>query len=237
MKEPVLDRPEPEHSDGIFIVVAAYNEAAAIGQTIESLKFVTSNVVVVDDCSGDPTACIALSAGAQVLRHPINLGQGAALQTGIDYALSRGAAYVVTFDADGQHIAADVPLMFHALRLSGAEIALGSRFLGDAPGMPLARRLMLKAAVTFTHWSGGGKFSDVHNGFRIMTRKFLEHFRFRQNRMAHASEVLEYITKNKILFIEHPVTIAYNEHTLRKGQKNINSIRIILELLLGRISR
>ena len=217
--------------------MAAYNEAAVIAQTIEDLKLFIKNIVVVDDCSSDATYDIASKAGARVLRHPINLGQGAALQTGIDYALSQGAIYVVTFDADGQHVAADIPPMLKALKQSGVEIALGSRFLGKAPGLPTRRRLLLKVAIMFTRWTGGGRFTDVHNGFRIMTKQFLNHFRFSQNRMAHASEILKFITRSRILFIEYPITVAYTEHSLKKGQKNIHSVKIILELILGRISK
>lgn len=223
--------------DDAFVVVAAYNESAVIAQTIALLAPIAANIVVVDDCSTDDTYCIALDAGAHVLRHPINLGQGAALQTGIDYALLRGAAYIVTFDADGQHVASDIPPMLQALKQSKADIALGSRFLGTTEGLPAKRRLLLKAAIAFTRWTGGGRFTDVHNGFRVMTRRFAESFKFKQNRMAHASEILKHITKTKTPFIEFPVTIAYTEHSLATGQRNSNSIRIILELVLGRISK
>lgn len=221
----------------IFIVVAAYNEASVIGETIGQLTPLTSNIIVVDDCSHDATSQIALATGVHVLRHPINLGQGAALQTGIEYALALGAEYIVTFDADGQHMVGDMLPMLEALKLSKTDIALGSRFLGSTRGLPTSRRLMLKAAIAFTRLTGGGRFSDVHNGYRIMTRHFANHFKFQQNRMAHASEILTYITKNNIQFIEFPVTVTYSPHSLKSGQRNSNSLRIVMELILGRVSK
>lgn len=224
-------------TDSIYVVIAAYNEESVIGATVAGVKEVTPHVIVVDDASRDATGDNAAAAGALVARHPINLGQGAALQTGIEYALSLGAQYIVTFDADGQHDAAEIMGMVQALQASGADIALGSRFLGGSLGQPANRRLLLGAAVLFTRITSGGRFTDVHNGFRVMTRRFAERFQFHQNRMAHASEILHYIAEHRVNFIEHPVTIRYTDYSLSKGQRNINSIRIIMELLLGKISK
>src|SRR5947207_2563577 len=139
----------------IFVVVAAFNEAWGIGRVIEDLRQTYSNVVVVDDGSSDFTADCALAAGAVVLCHPVNLGQGAALQTGITYALARGGAFVATFDADGQHSSADIAAMRRALTEHKAEVALGSRFLGNAVGMSRSRRIMLRLAVLFTRLTTG----------------------------------------------------------------------------------
>src|SRR5690606_171173 len=115
----------------------------------------------------DATAALAAEAGAMVVRHPVNLGQGAALQTGIEYALSLGAEYIVNFDADGQHDSSEIMGMVAALKESGTEIALGSRFLGGVENLPRSRRSMLKAAILFTRLTSGGSFTDVHNGFRV----------------------------------------------------------------------
>lgn len=224
-------------SEAVFVVIAAYNEEPVIARTIAGIMPSTTNIVVVDDCSSDRTADIAAAAGAQVLRHPINLGQGAALQTGIEYANIRGADYVVTFDADGQHCAADILPMVHALKDQQADIALGSRFLGGTRNLPYTRRMMLQLAIRFTQWTGGGRFTDVHNGFRAMSRRFFEQFRFEQNRMAHASEILKYITAHRIPYIEFPTTVSYTEYSLAKGQSDANALRIVLELILKRVSR
>lgn len=221
----------------IWVVIAAYNEEQIIAETVKDVLVHINNVVVVDDCSNDLTAQKANDAGAHILRHPINLGQGAALQTGIDYALQNGAEYMVTFDADGQHSALEIVPMLHALQHSHAEIVLGSRFLGKTLNLPWQRRLVLKVAIMFTRLTGGIKLSDVHNGFRIMTRRFCNNFEFRQNRMAHASEILNHIACHKIKYIEFPVTIAYTAYSIQKGQRSSNALRVLMELFMGHVSK
>ena len=221
----------------MWVVIAAYNEEQVIATTIESVIEVVQNVVVVDDCSIDETSQKALEAGAHVLRHPINLGQGAALQTGMQYALSKGCEYVVTFDADGQHNAQEILQMLEALQQSDAEIALGSRFLGSTLNLSWQRRWVLRAAIIFTRLTGGIKLTDVHNGFRIMTRRFCERFQFKQNRMAHASEILNYIATHKIKYFEFPVTITYTDYSIQKGQRSSNAMRVVMELFMGHISK
>lgn len=222
---------------GVWVVIAAYNEASVIEQTVSDVLRYVVNVIVVDDCSVDNTPQLAMVAGAHVLRHPFNLGQGAALQTGIQFALMRDCEYVVTFDADGQHCANEIIPMLIALQQSEAVIALGSRFLGKSVNMPKQRRWLLKVAVFFTYVTGGIKLTDVHNGFRILTRRFLADFEFQQNRMAHASEILNHISHNKLNYLEYPVTITYSQHSVRKGQKHTNALRIILELFTGLVSK
>ncbi len=219
----------PQDKTKVWVVIAAYNEAKVISETVANLLSFVDNVVVVDDCSGDETSQNALNAGAHVLRHPINLGQGAALQTGIQYALSKCCEYVVTFDADGQHSAKEILPMLTALQQSNSDIALGSRFLGGALNLPWQRRWVLKAAIIFTRITGGIKLTDVHNGFRIMTRRFCEGFQFQQNRMAHASEILNYIARCNINYIEFPVTIVYTEYSIQKGQRSSNALRVVME--------
>lgn len=226
------------NTDGLWVVIAAYNEAQVIEQTILEVKEFVKNIIVVNDCSPDDTAMIAANAGAYVLTHPINLGQGAALQTGIDYALLQGAQYIVTFDADGQHAASEILPMLAALQAKDAQVCLGSRFIGSTKNISLSRKLLLKAALLYTRLTSNGiQITDVHNGFRILTNTFCQKFRFTQNRMAHASEILSYIAKNKINFIEFPVTIAYTDYSIRKGQKGINSIRIMMEMAFRGISK
>ncbi len=221
----------------VWVVIAAYNEGQVIEETIANLLTHIKNVVVVDDCSADDTSHKALNAGAHVLQHAINIGQGAALQTGIEYALINCAEYIVTFDADGQHCAAEIIPMLLALQQSGKDVALGSRFLGTALNIPWKRKCVLKLAIFFTYITCGLKLTDVYNGFRLMTRRFSTSFEFQQNRMAHASEILNYISRNHVSYIEFPVTITYTKYSILKGQKNSNSFRILMELLMGRVSK
>ena len=221
----------------ICVVVAAFNEACVIGRVIADLRETYPNVVVVDDGSSDATAACAVAAGAVVLRHPVNLGQGAALQTGIIYALARRAAFVATFDADGQHSSADIARMVRALTEHNAEVALGSRFLGNAVGMSLSRRITLRLAVLFTRLTTGLRVTDAHNGLRLFTRAAALKIRITQNRMAHASEISDQIVRHQLKYIEVPVTITYTPHSRVKGQTLLGAADIIGELVLGKLAR
>jgi glycosyltransferase involved in cell wall biosynthesis len=221
----------------VWIVVPAFNEQSTIEQVVSGLCRFSPNIVVVDDCSTDLTAIRARAAGACVLQHPINLGQGASLQTGIDYALQNGASRIITFDADLQHHPEDMPLLLRALTETGVDFALGSRFLGNAKNIELSRKLLLKAAVLFTRLVTGLKLTDVHNGLRAMTRRGAHALRIRQNRMAHASEILGQIAKSGLSYVEVPVTVEYTSYSTAKGQRLSNSVNILLELLTGALHR
>jgi len=222
---------------GVWIVIPAFNEQSTIQQVVSDLCRFCGNIAVVDDCSSDLTAIRARAAGAHVLRHPINLGQGASLQTGIDYALQNGASHIVSFDADLQHRPEDVPPLLRALTETGADFALGSRFLGNANNIDLSRKLLLKGAVLFTLFTTRLKLTDAHNGIRAMTRRGASALRIRQNRMAHASEILQQIAKSGLPYIEVPVTVEYTSYSKAKGQRLSNSLNIVLVLLTGVLQR
>jgi glycosyltransferase involved in cell wall biosynthesis len=194
-------------------------------------------VVLVDDGSPDTTADIARAAGATVIEHPFNLGQGAALQTGIEYGLTQGAAFIVTFDADGQHLVSEISRLTAALVEERADFALGSRFLGHAPNLPPLRRLMLRAATLFTRLATGLQVTDTHNGLRAMTRRGAAAIRLRQNRMAHASEFLSQIGASGLHYVERPVTIEYTAYSLAKGQNMRDAVLILLDLFARRLHR
>jgi polyprenyl-phospho-N-acetylgalactosaminyl synthase len=221
----------------VWVVIAAYNEAAVIGRVLADLIARRYNVVVVDDGSRDATGEIAAKAGAWVAPHPVNLGQGAALQTGIKLALAHGATHIVTFDADGQHRAADVARLLEALADSVADFALGSRFLGQSVGMPASRRWLLRAATAFTRLTTGLKVTDTHNGLRAMTRRGASRIALRQNRMAHASELLEQIARSGLAYVEVPVTIDYSRYSLAKGQRLADTLMILLDLSAQKLTR
>lgn len=226
---------QPDRS--AWVVIAAYNEARVIERVIADLRRRGYPVVVVDDGSADATAEIAEHAGAVVIRHPVNLGQGAALQTGIEFALVRGADFVVTFDADGQHRADDIMGLLKALTDNDADFALGSRFLGTSIDLPTSRRALLKAATLFTRLTTGMRVTDTHNGLRAMTRRGARRITLRQNRMAHASELLEQIARSGLRYVEVPVTIEYSAYSLAKGQKLSDSLAILVDLSAQRLHR
>lgn len=127
--------------------------------------------------------------------------------------------------------------MLVALHQSKSDIVLGSRFLGKTLNLSWQRRWILKFAIIFTRVTSGLKLTDVHNGFRIMTRRFFDQFEFRQNRMAHASEILNHIASHKIKYIEFPVTITYTEYSIQKGQRSSNALRVLMELFVGHVSK
>ena len=214
----------------IWVVIAAYNEVDVIARVIVEVRRRGYAVLLVDDGSTDATAATAEKAGAVVIHHPVNLGQGAALQTGIELALHKGADVIVTFDADGQHRIADVDGLIGALAEHDADFALGSRVLGGAVNLPPARRLLLKAATWFTRLTSGLSVTDTHNGLRAMTQRGARAIRLRQNRMAHASEFLNQVSASRLKYIEVPVTIEYSPYSLTKGQKLGNSLSILVDL-------
>lgn len=215
----------------VWVVIPAFNEARMIGSVVRDVRRIFPNVIVIDDASGDRTAQEARGTGARVIQHPINLGQGAALQTGFEYALLQNASHIVTFDADGQHHVEDVPLMLERLIETRSEVALGSRFLGRTIGMSAQRRWLLRSARLFTAATTGLLLSDCHNGLRVLTAKAAMVLSLRQNRMAHASEILEGIGRHKLAYVEVPVTISYTDYSRAKGQTFSDAFVICRDLL------
>lgn len=227
----------PRAHTGVFVVIAAYNEARMIAEVVREVQRTGHAVVVVDDASTDATAELAATAGAEIVRHPFNLGQGAALQTGIEFALAQGARYVVTFDADGQHRASDIAGLLEALARNHADFALGSRTLGRTVNLPPRRRWLLKAATWFTRATTGLAVTDAHNGLRAMTRRGAGAIQLHQNRMAHASEILHQIAASGLTYVEAPVTVAYSDYSLGKGQRTSDALTILLDLFARRLRR
>ena len=221
----------------VFVVIPAFNEGPVIGRVVGEVKRAGYPVVVVDDGSKDGTAGQACAAGAAVVTHPFNLGQGAALQTGIDYALAQTAEVIVTFDADGQHRVSDISRLAEALFDEQADYALGSRFLGQAPNLPPLRKALLRAATSFTRLTTGLQVTDTHNGLRAMTRRGAAAIRLRQNRMAHASEWLSQIAASGLRYVERPVIVEYTAYSLAKGQTIGDAVLILLDLFSRRLYR
>jgi len=214
-----------------WLVIPLYNEASVIRDVLEHAGQVFPNIVCVDDDSSDASASIAAEAGAVVLRHPINLGQGAALQTGFDYVLQDpGMRYAVTFDSDGQHRIEDARAMVDRLRSEPLDVVLGSRFLDARTRPGRLKRAVLRMAIWFTNMTSRVKLTDAHNGLRAFTRPALEVIEIRQNRMAHASEIVALIGRHRLRYAEEPVHIIYTDYSRSKGQSLWNSVNILVEL-------
>jgi polyprenyl-phospho-N-acetylgalactosaminyl synthase len=222
-----------------YFVIPAYNEDKVIKGVLEEVLAKYSNVVCVNDGSHDSTADEISKTGAILVDHPVNLGQGAALQTGIEYALQDPEASIfVTYDADGQHRLSDVANMIKVLQSSNVDIVLGSRFLGEkVENIKTSKKLLLKAAVIFTNQTTGLKLTDSHNGLRVFNRKFAEKLRLTFSDMTHASEIIERIRQYGFKYKEVPVKIKYTEYSLSKGQSAINAINIAIDSSLHRVTK
>lgn len=213
------------------LVVPLFNEGTVVGDVIADALTVFPRIVAIDDGSSDDSAAIARRAGALVIQHPLNLGQGAALQTGFDAARRLGAQYVVTFDSDGQHRTEDAAAMVERLRHDEADVVFGSRFL-DARSRPSAlKRAVLKAAVLYSNATTGVRLTDTHNGLRALNAHAISLIHIRQNRMAHASEIIEQVGRNGLRWVEHPVHIVYTDYSRSKGQSVLNAVNIVTEQL------
>lgn len=220
----------------IWFVIAAMDESSIVADVVASLT-PHGSVILVDDGSIDETGDVANRAGAHVLRHLLNRGQGASLQTGLSYALRNGASHIVTFDADGQHRVEDALAMVEQLDRHDVDVVLGSRFAGAAIGMTWRKRWVLKAAVIFTRLTTGLALTDTHNGLRVFSRAGAQSIEIRQDRMAHASEILSQVAKKRLRYEEAPVTILYSAYSIAKGQRLSNSVRILEDLVMGRLSK
>ncbi len=226
-------RPVPPRR--VFVIIPCYREEpAVVERTVRPLVEAGYSVVLVDD--GSPSPLTLPHLPVTILRHEINRGQGAALQTGGDYARSQGAQAVIHFDADGQHEAAAIPRALRCQQESGAQVILGSRFLRpeDCQAIPRRRRLLLKVARWVNGLLTGLWLTDAHNGFRLLTPQALETLRLQEDRMAHATEILLQIHRNHLSFQELPVHVTYPEYARKKGQRAWAALEILTDLFWER---
>jgi glycosyltransferase involved in cell wall biosynthesis len=217
----------------VYIVIAAYNESNSIKKVVDNLIVAGyENIVIIDDGSKDNTYNVISNLFVFALRHIVNRGQGAALKTGIDFALEKGAKYIVTFDADGQHRVDDINAMITPIALKKCDVTLGSRFLDKKTKMPFTRYLTLKIGILVQWIFYGLLLTDAHNGFRCFSKKAAQLIHITSDRMEHASQIVEEIKRNRLKYVEIPVVINYNEETLRKGQGGfIQGIRVFSKML------
>ena len=225
--------------DGVWVVMPAYNEATVIRSVVEGLLAYFSHVVVVDDSSTDDTVARLAGMPIAVCRHLVNLGQGAALQTGIEFALSQHATCIVTFDSDGQHRPQDARMLADTVLKDGFEVALASRFLPGAstPGIESGRHLVLRLAVWYTRIATGLTVTDTHNGLRAFSAEVARSLNLTQPRMAHATQILSRVAAGRRKYCEKPVTVVYTDYTKQKGQSAVNLLNILWEHIMEHIFR
>ncbi|WP_053354028.1 glycosyltransferase family 2 protein [Leucobacter musarum] len=215
-----------------WVVIPLFNEATVIGGVVSELIPVFPNVVCIDDGSRDGSADVARAAGARIVTHPINLGQGAALQTGFRYALERGARYIVTFDADGQHRVVDASAMLQVSRDEDMAIVFGSRFLDDRTNPGILKKIVLKTAVWVTNVTTRTRLTDAHNGLRVIRADAASRIKLRQDRMAHGTEIVVQLGKTGLPYTEFPVEVIYTDYSKAKGQSLLNSVNILVDLII-----
>jgi len=218
----------------IHIIIPAYNEAATIGRVVEEVKRAVpaAEVIVVDDGSKDGTAELAKTAGARVLAHLLNRGQGAALATGTEYALQKETDVIVHFDADGQFEAKEIAELVEPISRGEAEVVMGSRFLKKENQLPFSKKyLILPVARLVNLLFTGLWLSDAHNGLRALSHRAAELIQIKQDRMAHNSEIVREIKKHHLSFKEIPVTVHYHRYGRGMGE----AMAIIKDLILGKL--
>jgi len=225
------------HLKRTFIIIPAFNEKAVIGRVVEDLLPLGFPIIVVDDGSSEDLRTQVTRENKIIcIRHKVNLGQGAALQTGIDFALKQGASWFVTFDADGQHSVEDIPAMLAPLFMEQADIVLASRFLTKGShNAPIIKQLILKAGRWVNYIFTGLYLSDAHNGLRAMNRIAANSIRITENRMAHATEIVAQIKKHKLRYREIGANVLYTPYSKNKGQSSLNSLKIFFDLVLQKL--
>ncbi|OMC27960.1 glycosyl transferase [Mycobacterium sp. GA-1841] len=227
----------------VWVIIPAFNEASIIGDVITDVRSVFPNVICVDDGSRDDTAQLALQSGAHVVPHPVNLGQGAAIQTGVEYARSRPRARVfATFDADGQHQVKDVVRMIDRLDAEGANLVVGTRFADpDAHAVthtPPLKRIILRTAAFLSPRSRALGLTDAHNGLRVFDKVVADDLDLTMNGMSHAGEFIAVAYEKRWRVVEEPVEILYTDYSKSKGQPLLNGVNIVFDgLLRRRLSR
>ncbi len=224
-------------NDEVAIIIPVYNEASVIRHVLENVQKRFKYIICIDDGSRDDSVGEIIKTKAMLVQHPINMGQGAALQTGIEFARQLPVKFFVTFDADGQHRLEDAMAMLTELKTDKFDIILGSRFLGSSIGMKKNKERILKLAIGFSNLTSGVKLTDTHNGLRAFNRNVAETMQITMPDMAHASEILEIIASQKYRYKEIPVTIEYTDYSKAKGQSLINAVNIGFDMLLRKVSK
>jgi glycosyltransferase involved in cell wall biosynthesis len=214
-----------------YIIIPAFNESSGLAAVLKSLLPLNFGIIVIDDGSTDDTGKIAVAFPVLLIRHELNLGQGAALETGMEAARKLNADFVIHFDADGQHDPSDIAQLLIPLQKDEADIVFGSRFLGKKPsGLNLSKKIILNVGRWINYLITGILLTDAHNGIRALNRKALYTIHFHQPGMAHASELLYEVRRKSLRYLERPVHISYTDYSKRKGQSLLNSVNILFHL-------
>jgi len=203
----------------VCCIIPAYQESRAIDQVIRIAQNYCTHVVVVDDGSTDNTAKIAQDNGATVLRHPTNLGKGAALRTGFDYTVKKQYDVMITLDGDLQHNPHSIPRFLDKIK-QGYDIIVGSRYQTQSEDMPFARKLSNLITTTVLRVFFKVPVTDSQSGYRAFKRRVLETIPVRDNGFAAETEILIDAQRAGFLISEVPIATSYGdeESKIRAGR-------------------
>ncbi|MBM4035472.1 MAG: glycosyltransferase family 2 protein [Planctomycetes bacterium] len=221
---PVANRRACGMAESVVVVIPALNEEATVGDVVRAVPrelpgATVSHVVVVDDGSSDRTAQVAAEAGAVVVRHPRNLGSGAAFATGRFKAVELGADIICHIDADGQFDPADIPKLLEPLLKGEADFATCSRFARKdlEPQMPRVKKWGNRMVTRLVNWAAGTRFTDASCGFRAYTRETAHQLNL-FSRFDYAQETLMLLSRGTLRLVEVPLAVrGVREH----GQSRI----------------
>jgi len=215
----------------IFVVIPAWNETKRIRQVLQGLISLPYEVVVVDDASEDETVKIVRQFPVYLLRHRVNRDQGAALQTGNEFALQQGADVIVHFDADGQFLVEEIKDLIRPIVDGQCDVVFGSRFLEKKSQMPwFKRNIMFPIARLVNRLLLGIKLTDPQSGFRVLSRRAAQKIIIEQDGKAHCSEIAAKVFENHFRVREVPMTVIYHEF----GQGLGGGIKIVKDLIFSK---
>lgn len=221
----------------IFIILPAYNEDKHIGDLIAEIKSLGyENIIVINDGSTDLTKLVAENSGATVITHPINLGAGAATQTGLTYAKRKKADITITLDSDGQHNPKDIEKLIKEIEEKKVDIVIGSRFKGKND-IPIVRRFFNLIANLMTFALSSTWVSDTQSGFKAFNQKALEKIDIKSTGFEFCSEIILQIKPNSLKFSEIPIDVRYSKESQMKGQSLANGMITAFKLFIQAITR
>lgn len=227
--------PNKYDNSNVLIVIPAYNESYYLPSVLDKVLIHFKNILVINDCSNDKTLDLIKEKNIKIISHKMNLGQGAALETGFLYFLKNTTFdYLVTFDGDGQHNINDAKKMVDYAKKFNYQAVIGSRFLKkkSIKMIPILKRITLILARFYEYHFFSVRLTDAHNGLRVLSRNLIEKvLPIKRHDMAHATEISHKICKMTDNFSEFPVKINYLD---KKSQSPINSLNIIIHNLIKR---
>ncbi|MBI3333161.1 MAG: glycosyltransferase family 2 protein [Candidatus Omnitrophica bacterium] len=210
------------------VVIPAYQAQAGIRSLVQSVKALNLPVIVVDDASSDRTGAEAEAAGAEVLTRSVNAGKGAALREGIAAALARRFNWVLTMDADGQHLPEEIPRFLEAAGKDQADLIIGNR-MGNPEGMPLKRRWTNRFMSWLLSRMLGVPVPDTQCGFRIISSRLLEGVDLASSRFEIDSELVVKSVRAGFRVASIPVSSVYRSDFsfIRPVRDTIRFIRFL----------